>query len=43
MPGVAVTGYELQIDDGLNGDFVTVFYGKNVPSLHQYIVSNLVQ
>ncbi len=43
MPGVAVTGYEVQVDDGLNGDFETVFYGKNVPSLHQYIVGDLVQ
>jgi len=43
LPGVAVTGYEVQVDDGMNGDFITVFYGKNVPSLHQYIVGDLIQ
>ena len=30
------------MDDGLNGDFQEVFYGKNVPSLHEYILPNLV-
>ncbi len=42
LPGGAVTGYKLLIDDGLNGDFREVFYGKNVPSMHQFIVSDLI-
>jgi len=43
MPGGAVTGYKVFVDDGLNGDFNEVFYGKNVPSLHEFIVANLTQ
>ena len=42
LPGGVVTGYKVQVDDGLNGDFSDIFYGKNVPSLHQYILKNLV-
>lgn len=30
------------MDNGLNGDFSVIYYGKNVPSLHEYIVTNLV-
>jgi hypothetical protein len=41
MPGGAVTGYKLFVDDGLNGDFVEIFYGQKVPSMHEYLVSNL--
>jgi len=41
MPGGAVTGYKLFVDDGLNGDFVEIFYGRKVPSMHEYLVQNL--
>jgi len=41
MPGGAVTGYKLLMDDGLNGDFVEIYYGQKVPSLHEYLVTNL--
>jgi hypothetical protein len=43
LPGGAVTGYKVFVDDGLNGDFTEVFYGKNVPSLHELIAADLVQ
>ena len=38
LPGGAVTGYKVFVDDGLNGDFIELFYGKNVPSLHEFLV-----
>ena len=41
-PGGSVTGYKIFMDDGMNGDFEEIFYGKNVPSLHEYIVNDLI-
>ena len=43
LPGGTVTGYKVFVDDGLNGEFREVFYGKNVPSLHELIIPDLVQ
>jgi hypothetical protein len=37
-----VTGYKIYMDNGANGDFSLLYYGKNVPSLTQYMVNNLV-
>lgn len=41
-PGGDVTGYKIFVDDGLNGEFTEIFYGKNVPSLNEYIVTGLI-
>ena len=37
-PGGGVTGYRLEMDDGLGGDFEIIYNGFNAPSLTSYIV-----
>lgn len=42
LPGGKVTGYKIYMDNGLNGDFKEIYYAKNVPTLNEYIVYNLI-
>jgi len=37
-PGGDVTGYRLEMDDGLGGDYEVIYDGNNAPSLTTYVV-----
>lgn len=37
-PGGDIIGYRLEMDDGLGGDFITVYDGYNAPSMIQFVV-----
>jgi hypothetical protein len=37
-PGGDITGYRLEMDDGLGGDFVVLYDGHNAPSLTTFVV-----
>jgi hypothetical protein len=41
LTGGIITGYELQLDDGLGGDFKTVFNGVGQPGLNFYLAMGL--
>jgi hypothetical protein len=41
LPGGKVSGYKIYMDNGLNGDFVEIYYGKNVPNIREYIATRL--
>jgi len=39
-PGGDITGYRLEMDDGLGGDLVVIYDGQSAPSLRQFAVGN---